>query len=180
MGKILECVQQFFEIDDWPYRLIEHKIDQGAPKSSVENSESSFFWPYNLVEGGDILQTWFNGDHGQFNCYAQEREEQQQLLFYSIFPVRISTGKMDLAAEFITRANYALLSGNFEMDYRSGRVRFKTSIDVYGETLTPGMVKKVVYANVYSMDRYLPGLMRVIYGELPAHEAIAEVENLPA
>ncbi len=32
--------------------------------------------------------------------------------------------------EFITRANYGLPSGNFEMNYDTGEVRFRTSVFV--------------------------------------------------
>jgi len=32
--------------------------------------------------------------------------------------------------EFLTRANYGLNIGNFEMDFQDGEIRFKTAIDV--------------------------------------------------
>jgi hypothetical protein len=80
-------------------------------------------------------------------------------------------------AEFITRANYGLRIGNFELDFRDGEVRYKSSLDFEGETLTPGLVKFAIYPAVQTMDRYLPGLMGVIYGHKPRAEAIAEVEE---
>jgi hypothetical protein len=180
METLLELVRQFFDADGWSYRLVEQKADQPANKRSSENEDRpSDTWDVQ-VSDFFVLQTWFSGDHGQFNCYVQERNEFRQLLVYSIFPVRVPDDKLSLAAEYITRANYALLSGNFELDYRSGRVRFKTSLDVYGETLTTGMVKQLIHANVYVMDRYLPGLMRVLFGDLPPHAAVAEIEYSPA
>ena len=39
------------------------------------------------------------------------------------------------------------------------------------------LVQQLVYANFLMMDRYLPGIMRVIYGGASPAEAIAEVEE---
>lgn len=80
-------------------------------------------------------------------------------------------------AEYLTRANYGLVLGNFEMDFRDGEVRYKTSIDVEGAEIVPGLIRNLVYANVITMDRYLPGLLSVIYGNLTPHEAITQVEG---
>ena len=78
---------------------------------------------------------------------------------------------------FLTRANYGLLIGNFEMDYNDGEVRYKTSIDVEGDRLSKALVKRLVYDNLAVMDRYLPGVLSVIYGGASPTEAIAQVES---
>lgn len=44
-------------------------------------------------------------------------------------------------AEFLTRANYGLFIGNFEMDWQDGEVRYKTSIDVAGDRLSTALVQ---------------------------------------
>ena len=79
-------------------------------------------------------------------------------------------------AEFITRVNYGMVLGNFEMDYDDGEIRFKTSIDLEGAMLTDDLVKPLVYANCLMMDKYLPGIMQVISG-LPADVAVIGIEN---
>ena len=40
-------------------------------------------------------------------------------------------------------------------------MRYETSIDLEGGTLTSEMVKQLVYVNVLTMDRYLPGLVAI-------------------
>jgi len=57
-----------------------------------------------------------------------------------------------------------------------GEIRYKTSIDVEGATITPAMVKQIVHANVIVTGLYLPGLLAVIRGELSATEAIGLAE----
>ena len=80
-------------------------------------------------------------------------------------------------AEFLTRANYGLIIGNFEMDLTDGEVRYKTGIDVEGDRLSAALVKNLVYANVLTMDQYLPGIMRLIYADVSPAEAIVQVEG---
>ena len=82
-----------------------------------------------------------------------------------------------MVAEFITRANYGLKVGNFEMDMDDGEVRFKTSIDVEKDQLNRTQVSNLVYANVWTMDRYLPGIFSVIYGSENPRQAVNKIEG---
>ena len=79
-------------------------------------------------------------------------------------------------AEFITRANFGMIIGNFELDYSDGEIRYKTSVDVEEVEVTDPLVRHLIYANVLTMDKYFPGLMRVLYGGISPVEAIEEVE----
>ncbi len=150
MGRILETVERFLKSDDWPV----------SP-----------------VEGRTVIKTGFEGKNGQFTCYAQERNEQEQFVFYSIFPVRTPDDKMSEVAEFITRANYGMIIGNFELDYGDGEIRYKTSVDVEDMEISEPLVRHLVYANVLTMDKYFPGLMRVLYAGINPVSAIEEVEG---
>lgn len=134
-------------------------------------------WHFSQLEGKPILRMGFSGDNGKWACYAEAREEQEQFLFYSICPVNAPEDKRLAIAEFLTRANYGLLIGNFEFDFEDGEIRYKTSIDVKGDRLSPILVKQLVYINVVMMDNYLPGIIAVIYaGESPV-QAIAQIEG---
>jgi hypothetical protein len=134
-------------------------------------------WPFTPVEGQTALRTAFQGENGQWTCYALALEEQRQFVFYSVCPVNASEEKRPAMAEFLTRANYGLFVGNFEMDWSDGEIRYKTGIDVEGDRLSQALVQQMVYANVVSMDRYLPGIMKVLYGHLSPAEAVAELER---
>ena len=62
-------------------------------------------------------------------------------------------------AHFLTLTNYGLIIGNFELDLSDCEIRYKTSIDVEGDRLTPALIKRLVYTNVTMMDQYLPGIL---------------------
>jgi hypothetical protein len=67
--------------------------------------------------------------------------------------------------------------GNFELDYEDGEVRFKTSLDVENVELSHDLVSNHVYANVWTMDRYLPALFGVIYGNISPKDAVDQIEE---
>jgi hypothetical protein len=150
-------------------------------QQQIFNSLVEFFeeddWHFQSMEGTPVLSMGFAGKNGKWVCYAQAREQQQQFVFYSVIPVNAPDERRAAIAEFITRANYGMIIGNFEMDYDDGEVRYKTSIDVEGAALTPALIRQMVYANVLITDRYLPGIMKVIYAGKTALEAIDDIED---
>ncbi|MFN8373473.1 MAG: YbjN domain-containing protein [Anaerolineae bacterium] len=150
MGPIFNALIEFFEEDDW-----------------------EFSW----MEGMTALSMAFSGKHGKWMCYAQSREEQQQFVFYSVCPMNAPESKRAAVSEFITRANYGMIIGNFEMDWSDGEIRYKTSIDVEGAQLTKSLIRQMVYANVMTVDRYLLGLMAVMYGGASPADEIQKIES---
>lgn len=149
--------------------------------SSIFNTMVRFFteddWKVHQLEGKPILSMAFRGDNGSWMCYAQAKEQQSQFVFYSVMESNVPADKRQAIAEFLTRANYGLTLGNFEMDFSDGEVRYKTSVDVEGGQLTTQMIKTLVYVNVLMMDKYLPGIMSVIYAGVSPADAVARIEQ---
>ncbi len=137
-------------------------------------------WPFTRVEEWSAIRTGFKGESGEWICFARARKEEAQCLFYSVCPANVPEERRPAMAELLTRINYGLLIGNFEMDFADGEVRYKTSIDVEGDRLSVALVKNMVYANVLTMDWYLPAVMSVIYSDTSPSQAVARVEDTPA
>ncbi len=136
-------------------------------------------WAFEKLPDRPLLRLPFQGRNGKWSCYAQVRvtKDLEQVLFYSVAPLAIPEESRLAVAEFITRANYAMALGNFEMDFSDGEVRFKTSIDVTNVNIVPGLIRPVVYTNCLMMEKYLPGLMSVIYTHVSPEEAVRQVEG---
>jgi hypothetical protein len=148
-GVILECVRQFFEADEWAFE---------------QDTEES------------VLRMEYEGENGTWACLAQAIDERQRFLFFSSLPKFVPELMRLEASEYLTRANFGMEIGNFEMDFSDGEVRFRTSLDIEGGELTETMIKNLVYTNVAVMDQYLPGLKKVVKDGLEPARAIAEVE----
>ena len=91
--------------------------------------------------------------------------------------MKTSPKDFEAVAEFITRANFGMIIGNFEFDYSDGEIRYKTSVDLEGVEVQSNLLRNLVYANVLTMDKYFTGLMRVMYGGITPDEAIREIEG---
>jgi hypothetical protein len=134
-------------------------------------------WPYVKLEGRPVVKLSYTGDHGTWNCYLVERDEHAQLVVYSVFTEAIPPGRRLEVAEFLTRANYGLMIGNFEMDLDDGDVRYKTSVQFESTDIEPERIRDVLLPNVVVMDRYLPGLRAVAGSGLSAKAALSLVEG---
>jgi hypothetical protein len=120
-------------------------------------------WPFVEVRGAPVLVSDLSGVWGTWKFYAQVAEEHDVVLFYSICPLRVPEELRLEAAHFLTRANYGLATGNFELDFEDGEIRYKTVVHVDGD-LSPAAVKHAVRANGIAMETYLPGIGAVITG----------------
>lgn len=154
MSKLFDIAHSFLVNDEW--------------NPTVDESETG---------STRFLRTAFSGTSGRWRCLMVINEEREQVCMYSILDVNCPGDQRGAVSEFITRANYGLIIGNFELDYSDGEIRYKSSVDVEGGELTDLMVKNLCYANVLTVDRYFPGLMAVMYGGKDPEGAVHEVEN---
>ena len=121
-------------------------------------------WPFTEVRGAPVLLSELSGALGSWKFYAQAVEEQELILLYSVCPLRVPEERRLEASSFLTRANYGLTAGNFELDFDDGEIRYKTVLQVSGDALDAGTLKRIVRANGIAMETYLPGIGAVITG----------------
>ena len=75
-------------------------------------------WPVTVLDDEEMLQVYFQGEKGNWMCYAQAREELSQFVFYSILPLAAPPARRAAVGEFVNRANFGLVVGNFEFSAR--------------------------------------------------------------
>ena len=147
---------------------------------SISVATRAFFdadgWPYDEADDPAVLELGFEGPNGSWTCYADCRDEARQLLFYSILDESVDEHGRTTMAEFLTRANYGLGIGNFELDFNDGEVRFKTSIDVGTTELDAESIRRLTYLNVGTMNQYVPAIREVMEGNLDPEAAVAMAE----
>jgi len=86
--------------------------------------------------------------------------------------------RMESLIRFVTRANAALLSGNFDVDVDEGTVHFRNGV-VFGDAeLDPGVVSATLKAAIRVVNAHSDALMRVATGQAEADEAIAAVWSI--
>lgn len=138
---------------------------------------SELGWDYKRVEQFPVLSVAIEAPNGIFDVFVHAHADKQRLLVY-LRPqgLTIENQQLGMMADFLTRANYGLPLGNFELDMNDGELNFKNSIDVGGGSLTAAMVKTLVLFGVESMNRYLPGMRAILQGTSP-REAIESIDG---
>jgi hypothetical protein len=139
---------------------------EGLRSAFIENR-----WPFSEVRGAPVLLSELSGAQGTWKFYAHAVEEQGLILLYSICPLQVPEERRSEVAQFLTRANYGLAAGNFELDFDDGEVRYKTVLQLRGDEVDSSTLKGLVRANGIAMETYLPGIGAVISGA-PAVRAL--------
>jgi len=118
--------------------------------------------PLFTVESDTVIRFPYRGKNGEWQCYGDAREDTFLCCFYSIFPEQVPEEKRSNISELLTKINYTLTVGNFEMDFTDGEVRFRTSLDVEGDRLSEALCRRLMMANVSIMDRYFTDIGRAL------------------
>jgi hypothetical protein len=100
---------------------------------------------------------------------------------YATAPMRADENDlaaMNLLNEYLARANFGLRTGNFELDFRDGEMRYKASLFSADEIPSQKMVERVVDMTFLMWKRYGDGMLNVLYGgKSPADEIAAAEAN---
>lgn len=102
-----------------------------------------------------------------FNVYA----------YSPIGPRRDDEKTLAEVAGFITRVNYTLNLGNFEMDYSDGELRYKTAVQCFDSIPTQKEIEWLVDIPALMIEKYGDGLAKIILMGVDAAEAFAPYEK---
>ncbi|TNE88075.1 MAG: YbjN domain-containing protein [Deltaproteobacteria bacterium] len=142
----------------------------------MESALTDAGWLFEPLDGLAGLRTIVETSTAQWPVLVLEYAEEQQVVTYSVMPASTPPSKLLVMMEFITRVNYDLPVGNFELDLDDGEVRFKNAIDLEGGELTDEMANVLLFTNVDTMAHYMPGLAAVLQGTASPAQALALCE----
>ena len=95
----------------------------------------------------------------------------------SRFPIDCPEPKRQACAELLTRINFGMALGCFEMDFEDGMMFFKTTIPYDEEPPKPEQLDNLLSLNMSTMDRYLPAIMQVIYAGVTPAKALTDLKK---
>ena len=148
----LEFVKNFLDGDDWRYEANDH-----GSVATVTGGIGGFKGLYNsyrfiLFVGDDELQN------------------------YATLPAS-AKDKLPEMAEFITRANYGLKYGDFEMDWNDGEVRFHLAFPMSAVRAVKMLLPTLLMLPAKMLDQYSKGFTEVLMGLKSPADAIKDCEE---
>ncbi len=150
MTKHLNSIREYCDSQNWNYSLDEEK-NYLTMRMSLKAVDAC------------TIHVQMRGDDG--------------FTVYTVFPVKAPEGKRDAIAAFLTRANYGLILGNFEMDFDDGEIRFKVTVICGEQTLSPAVMERNFDMGFCMFDRYGEGLLKVLYGDAAPLDTVDAIER---
>ena len=148
-----EAIEKYFAYQEWQY----------------EYDEDREFYTFSLEISSKIKKL----------TYYVDTESSNHISVYACAAtLNADENTMAATAEYITRANYGLISGNFELDYRDGEVRFKNTLMVEEEDeVSQKMMERLLLIPARMFMKYGDGLAAVILGFSDPATEIEKAEN---
>jgi hypothetical protein len=140
-------------------------------------------WKYHRISERPSLFSGFNGDNVQwdFNLTAHEMSPGMfQLGVNSFIPNKAVPALRTAATELLTRINFELALGCFEMNLADGEIRFRTSVILPAADITPGIVEHLIRSNICIVDERYTQIMAVLYASIAPEVALKPKTEKPA
>lgn len=117
----------------------------------------------------------------KLNCRLQNVEmtvivREDNFSALATLPLAADENSRLAVAEYLTRANYNMRNGNFEMNMNDGVIRFKAYHHAGGAPLDPKAGRLTVLLPFLMIDRYGNGLIDVLFGLKSPREAFEAIE----
>lgn len=146
--QIAQSIQSFFDGNDLKYVYLE---DKNVFVTSLPVN-GSLVEKYRLIlrVGADEVMA-----HAQLETYVDEPRRAE-------------------VSQYLTRVNYGLKNGSFDMDFQDGEVRYKVFIDSGDRELTRQELINLIILPGMMYAKYGNGLLAVMYGVAEAEAAYVE------
>jgi len=146
MGQVLETMCEYLDSDDWKY---------------VRADENH-------------VRLDYSGKSGLIRCYIRDSANDDYLSVTSDYPFNVPEERRNEVVTLTTMINYGLRLGNFEMDLDDGQLSFRTSMFLDGCSFGNKLMKKVLFMNLMTTDRYQSMIMRIVYSDRTAKDVMRE------
>lgn len=134
-------------------------------------------WHYGQPQE-DILELVLNVSGKISKCRIVILIHDSGFTCYTISPLNADEESRPAVAEYLTRANYGLRNGNFELDYSDGEVRYKVYLDFCGQIPPVECTERSIDMGVAMFKRYGDGLLAVMVGGASPRDMIAKAEGV--
>ena len=118
----------------------------------------------------------FRGRSGSYRIYGVVDADEDPFQVLGLIPNRVPQGSRPAVAETIARANYGLRVGKFELDFSDGEIRFHAYHILCGGIFDDDTIRRLLGTTLAMLDRYVPAVLSVIYGNEAPEDAIRCVE----
>jgi len=136
-------------------------------------------------------QNWkyqFSEDTGVFSLSLNMKSKLQTMTLrvslakngirtYGYPPLKAGEENLSRICEYLTRVNYGLSYGNFELDYSDGEVRYKSSHYCGDEVPSLDVVEFIVDMPIFMWNRYGDGFVNLLFADGSPEDEVEKAES---
>lgn len=135
-------------------------------------------WKYDFDEANSVFTTGVGGlDSGLKSLRIILDVREDFVISYTISPINGDEEARPALAEYIARANYGLIKGNFELDFNDGEIRYKNLVSAVELEADAANVQHLVFLSIQMFERYGKGMLQIMFGGMSPEDAINEAEQ---
>jgi hypothetical protein len=117
---------------------------------------------FEILEGRTVAIFGIETSKAKYKCVFDLKEEENFLVCYAIIQdFYVPENDRGSMAVILTKVNYSIIIGNFEMDLSDGEIRYKTSIDFTGTDLIEPLITNLFNANINVLDYFCEQLKSI-------------------
>jgi len=132
------------------------------------------YTPYPEEQRVSLTMSGKNANYRFGSRITHDGEYFQVTAFYPFF---VREEKLrPTVAELLTRSNYNMPVGKFEMDMKDGEIRFHITHIFDGSSLSAEIVERLFMTSYFTMDKYFPALMQHIHAGYTPEDAVFHAE----
>lgn len=132
---------------------------------------------FDIIEPGKVFRTGFAGKNARFTQFFAVDNERVRVTIFGLVDQTVPESKRAEVAELITRINYTLIIGSWDMGYDEGELRFRTSIVAPDVSITVETVRVLHLINMMELDAHYSPIMGIIHGNMSATDAFKSIPS---
>lgn len=134
-------------------------------------------WNYDFNEERGVFQTGISIDCKVKKIKILIAVEEEMLQVIAPIGMNADKDRINDVAEYITRANYGVKVGKFELDCNDGEIRYQLAVDCAGGMIpNEEILARSIRIPALMYQRYGDGLLEVMFGFSTPKDAVIKAE----
>jgi len=132
---------------------------------------------YRIRDNETAAEIGFSGETAVLSAVIAVRVSPLVVGVFVRIPLMVPENRRVAMAETVSRANFGLMIGAFDLDMSTGFMGFRAAMPVGDAPVTHDQFRALIHAAFWTADRYHRAFCRLLFGDdLSPAEVIAEVE----
>jgi hypothetical protein len=147
---------------------------EGTPLAPITVKMVQEGWPIQHDRDEPTVFTFFDGKNGRRRAVLVYESEMERLLVYAVLAEEGLPATRQAQLELLTRINYGLGTGCFEMDLDDGEIRYRVTLSA--QMALPHVILPMLVDACMTVDTYAPAFASVATGT-PVLQALQHLQT---